>query len=237
MVEGLRDGAIKDLVEEYVPHGSVEEQWDIPALQKILESDWQLSVPIVQHIESAKQADDTDVLAMITEAARLSYEGKIATVGVGSWQPFERSVLLQVIDNQWREHLAALDHLRQGIHLRGYAQKNPKQEYKRESIELFSSMLQRIRDDLVKIVLTVKVESPEQVALAEQEASASHLQNVSYVHESLDDQPEGGQVLAQELSSDDSQSTVRNFGPKVGRNDPCPCGSGKKYKQCHGRLS
>jgi len=237
MVEGLRDGAIKDLVEEYVPHGSVEEQWDIPALQKILESDWQLSVPIVQHIESAKQADDTDVLAMITEAARLSYEGKIATVGVGSWQPFERSVLLQVIDNQWREHLAALDHLRQGIHLRGYAQKNPKQEYKRESIELFSSMLQRIRDDLVKIVLTVKVESPEQVALAEQEAFASHLQNVSYVHESLDDQPEGGQVLAQELSSDDSQSTFRNFGPKVGRNDPCPCGSGKKYKQCHGRLS
>ena len=237
MVEGLRDGAIKDLVEEYVPEGSVEEQWDLPALQKILESDWQLSVPIVQQIESAKQADQSDVVTWVTDAARAAYEGKIATVGIHSWQPFERSVLLQVIDNQWREHLAALDHLRQGIHLRGYAQKNPKQEYKREAIELFSSMLRRIRDDLAKIVLTVKVESPEQVALAEQEASASHLQNVSYVHENLDAEPDRGQPLEQDLSSDDSQSTIRNFAPKVGRNDPCPCGSGKKFKQCHGKLS
>ncbi len=237
MVEGLRDGAIKDLVEEYVPEGSVEEQWDLPALQKILESDWQLSVPIVQQIESAKQADESDVLAWVIDAARTAYEGKIATVGIDSWQPFERSVLLQVIDNQWREHLAALDHLRQGIHLRGYAQKNPKQEYKREAIELFSSMLQRIRDDLAKIVLTVKVESPEQVALAEQEASASHLKNVSFVHTNLDDEPDREQPLAQGMPSDEGQSTVRHVAPKVGRNDPCPCGSGKKYKQCHGKLS
>jgi hypothetical protein len=111
------------------------------------------------------------------------------------------------------------------------------QEYKREAIELFSSMLRRIRDDLAKIVLTVKVESPEQVALAEQEAAASHLQNVSYVHDSLDDEPNRGQSLSQDLTSLDSQSTIRNLAPKVGRNDPCPCGSGKKYKQCHGKLS
>lgn len=236
MVDSLRDGAIKDLVEMYVPEGSVEDQWDLPALQKILESDWQLNVSIVEKIESAKTADDSDVLTWVTEAARVAYQNKIETVGINSWQPFERSVLLQVIDNHWREHLAALDHLRQGIHLRGYAQKNPKQEYKREAIQLFSMMLQRIRDDLAKIVLTVKVESPEQVAQAEQEAAASHVKNVSYTHADFD---EGSEVVAppQNFVETESQSTVRNFAPKVGRNDPCPCGSGKKYKQCHGKLN
>ncbi len=236
MVDSLRDGAIKDLVEMYVPEGSVEDQWDLPALQKILESDWQLNIPIVDQIESSKKADDSDVLVWVTEAARLAYKNKIETVGINSWQPFERSVLLQVIDNHWREHLAALDHLRQGIHLRGYAQKNPKQEYKREAIQLFSLMLQRIRDDLAKIVLTVKVESPEQVAQAEHEAAASHVKNVSYTHADFD---EGSEAAAppQNLVEAESQSTVRNFGLKVGRNDPCPCGSGKKYKQCHGKLN
>lgn len=236
----LRDGAIKDLVEEFVPEGSVEEQWDLTGLQKVLEADWQLNVPLVEKIESAKQADDQDVLNWVTEAARLSYESKVATVGENAWKPFERSVLLQVIDNHWREHLAALDHLRQGIHLRGYAQKNPKQEYKREAIELFSFMLKRIRNDLAKIILTVKVESPEQIAQAEQEASASHVHNVNYVHDDFDEAQadvEASKVNLSEVTDDASQGTIRNFGPKVGRNDPCPCGSGKKYKQCHGRLS
>lgn len=238
MAVNMRDGAIKELVEEHIPPGSVHEQWDLAGLEKVLAADWQLKLPLSDMFESDPQADDNTVLQWVLDAARQSYDNKIATVGLASWQPFERSVLLQVIDNHWREHLAALDHLRQGIHLRGYAQKNPKQEYKREAIELFSLMLQRIRNDLAKIVLTVKVESPEQVAQAEQEALASHVQNVSYVHADFDENhAEVAPSTPTGVATDPTQGTVRNLGPKVGRNDPCPCGSGKKFKQCHGRLN
>ena len=160
-------------------------------------------------------------------AARDAYQAKVDQVGTESWSQFERSIMLQAIDTHWREHLSALDYLRQGIHLRGYAQKNPKQEYKREAFELFSGMLDRIRDDVVRVLMTVRVQSSEQVEQAEAEAAQPHVQNVQYHHSDYDE------ALAQS-ESDDGAQPVRNALPKVGRNDPCPCGSGKKYKKCHG---
>jgi len=154
-------------------------------------------------------------------------------VGTEMWGQFERSILLQSIDTHWREHLAMLDHLRQGIHLRGYAQKNPKQEYKREAFELFSGMLDRIRNDVVKVLMTVRVQSAEQVEQVEQDAAQSHVQNVQYHHSDYDEALASANAAAGQQAA---AATVRNVVPRVGRNDPCPCGSGKKYKQCHGKL-
>ena len=241
-VADLRDGALTGLVREFVPEGSVEEQWDLPGLQAVLNADWQLEIPVVETVESAKEFDDDDLVKLVCDKGREIYEQKVEQVGEENWRSFERSVMLQVMDNHWREHLAALDHLRQGIHLRGYAQKNPKQEYKREAIELFSEMLQRIRDDVAKLVLTVRVKGREDVEAAEQEAAKAHVQNVQYHHSGYDE------ALAEPASANRSSSAgaehdtvaaaspVRNAGPKVGRNEPCPCGSGKKFKHCHGKL-
>ena len=245
-IYSLRDGALTDLTHEFVPEGSVEEQWDLTALQNVLESDWKLDVPIVQTVENATEFGEEDIVDLVVKAGQSAYESKIATVGEETWRPFERSVMLQVIDNHWREHLSALDHLRQGIHLRGYAQKNPKQEYKREAIQLFSLMLQRVRDDVSKLLLTVKVQGREEVEAAEREAEKAHVQNVQYHHSDFDE------ALAEPASNKRASSaaaehagasgaaaaatTARNPYPKVGRNEPCPCGSGKKFKHCHGKL-
>ncbi|AWB34267.1 preprotein translocase subunit SecA [Orrella marina] len=236
----LRDGALTDLVRHYVPAGSVEEQWDLPGLQAVLEADWQIQLPIVETVEKAKEFDDDDLVKMVVEAGKAAYDSKIEQVGEETWRPFERSVFLQVIDNHWREHLAALDHLRQGIHLRGYAQKNPKQEYKREAIELFSHMLQRIRDDVTKLMLTVRVKSPEQVQEAEQQAEQSHVQNVQYHHSDYDDalaEPASAQRASTAQAEHSANQAASAVGQKVGRNEPCPCGSGKKFKHCHGKLA
>ncbi|MFW8565192.1 preprotein translocase subunit SecA [Orrella sp. 11846] len=232
----LREGALTDLVHEYVPPGSIDEQWDLDGLQAVLESDWQLQVNF-DALKTAKTIEEEEVLELVLEAGKAAYDSKVEQVGEETWRPFERSVFLQVVDTQWREHLAALDHLRQGIHLRGYAQKDPKQEYKREAIELFSFMLQRIRDDVTKLLLTVRVQSPEAVQEAERENEKPHTQNVQFSHASFDealgDQPlqpdtqEGADLLA------DAQAGK----VKISRNAACPCGSGKKYKHCHGKLA
>ena len=234
-IHSLRDGTFSDLVHKFVPQDSVEEQWDIDALQLSLESDWQLSVPLAELVKQSKSFTDEDVLERVLLAARQAYEQKIETVGAESWANFERSIMLQVIDSQWREHLSALDHLRQGIHLRGYAQKNPKQEYKREAFELFSDMLDRVRDDAIKVLMTVRIQSAEEVQQAEQDAAqAAQNQQVEYQHSEY--QEGGEQPAAVPAPASDHPGTVRNMMPKVGRNEPCPCGSGKKYKQCHGQL-
>lgn len=241
-IASLREGALTDVVREFVPEGSVEEQWDLAALQKVLEADWQLNVPVVNTVESASEFGEEDIVELVVKAGQAAYEGKIAVVGENTWHPFERSVMLQVIDNHWREHLAALDHLRQGIHLRGYAQKNPKQEYKREAVELFSLMLQRVRDDVSKLLLTVKVQSRQEVEEAEREAEKQHVQNVQYHHSDYDEalaEPASAKRASSAAAehSTAAASTVRNPYAKVGRNEPCPCGSGKKFKHCHGKLA
>ena len=146
--------------------------------------------------------------------------------------------MLQVMDSQWREHLSALDHLRQGIHLRGYAQKNPKQEYKREAFELFSGMLDRVRDDVIRVLMTVRIQTQEEVEQAEREAErAAQMQNVQYQHTDYAEAPAEDTQSESRAVAEEHPGTLRNVAPKIGRNDPCPCGSGKKYKHCHGQLS
>jgi preprotein translocase subunit SecA len=234
-VAGLTDAAVAEVFHVHVPPGSVEEQWDIPGLQQTLAADWQLQLPLTDMLEQEPDLTDEDLLERVLAAAREAYAAKIAQVGDEPWAQFERSIMLQAIDAHWREHLSALDYLRQGIHLRGYAQKNPKQEYKREAFELFSNMLDRIRNDVVRVLLTVRVQSPEQLREAEdegeEESDVLNEPGVQFQH------PDPEAALAAAIAPAAAVPLPAGAVPRVGRNDPCPCGSGKKYKHCHGKLT
>jgi preprotein translocase subunit SecA len=225
----LRASTMTDVVRTYVPAESVEEQWDLPALEKVLREEWQVDVKLTEQVEKSDAVTDEDLVEKVVTAADAAFQVKLDAVGAEQFAPFMRMILLQSIDQHWREHLAALDYLRQGIHLRGYAQKNPKQEYKREAFELFSQLLDVVKMDVTRILMTVRIQSQEEVAQAATaiETKAEHLSNVTYTHPAED-----GSVV-QETDA----ATVAAAVPKVGRNDPCPCGSGKKYKHCHGRLA
>jgi preprotein translocase subunit SecA len=228
-IDALRDGTLADLVHQFVPEGSVEEQWDLPALERALREEWSVDVPVSSWVSDAESIDGEEIVERVQAAARAVFEGKVALVGEENFTQFERMVLLQTIDSQWRDHISALDYLRQGIHLRGYAQKQPKQEYKREAFQLFGQLLDSVKADVTRILMNVRVQSPEQVSEAAQqiEARAEHLSNVTYTAPT-----ETGEA---ETTLD--SSTVAQALPRVGRNDPCPCGSGKKYKHCHGALT
>ena len=228
-ITNLRKSAMTGVVRTWVPAESVEEQWDLPALEKTLAEEWQVPVALAALVEKSDSINDDDVLDQVVKAADAVFEAKLALVGVEQFNPFMRMVLLQAIDSHWREHLAALDYLRQGIHLRGYAQKNPKQEYKREAFELFSQLLDVVKMEVTRLLLTVRIQSQEQVTQAAEalELQASQVGNVTYTHPNED-----GSV-----SQETDPSTVPAEVPRVGRNDPCPCGSGKKYKACHGQLA
>jgi preprotein translocase subunit SecA len=233
-ISSLREGCFTDLTRQYVPMESVEEQWEIAALENVLRDEWQLDVPLRAEVSAATAISDDDVLEKVVAAAHAAFSAKVETVGEENFVQFERMVLLQSIDTHWREHLSALDYLRQGIHLRGYAQKQPKQEYKREAFELFGQLLDSVKNEVTKTLMTVKVQSGEQLGQAaeDMEARAENIANVTYTAPS-----ETGEV--QVMSGLDAQG--RPLAPglfdRVGRNDPCPCGSGKKYKACHGKLS
>ncbi|QYG09608.1 preprotein translocase subunit SecA [Janthinobacterium sp. PAMC25594] len=239
MIGSLRHGVFTDLVHEYVPHESVEEQWDIKGLENTLSSEWQLDLPLQQMLEADSTLTDEEILEKVLLAADAVYQSKIDIVGKESFNGFERNVMLQSVDSHWREHLAALDHLRQGIHLRGYAQKNPKQEYKREAFELFGQMLDMIKNDVTKHVMTVRIQSREEVDAAEQAMQQSHVENVHYQHAEFDPNAAPEELLAPVAggNTDNVDDMSVSMGVKVGRNDPCPCGSGKKYKACHGKLA
>jgi preprotein translocase subunit SecA len=228
-IASLRKSAMEDVVRTYVPAESVEEQWDLPALEKTLADEWHLEVPLAKQVEASDAITDEDIVEQVAKSADELFAAKLAIVGEEQFNPFMRMVLLQSIDTHWREHLAALDYLRQGIHLRGYAQKNPKQEYKREAFELFAQLLDVVKLEVTRLLLTVRIQSQEQVAEAAEaiEERASQVSNVTYTHPNED-----GSV-----SEEADVATLAQQVPKVGRNDPCPCGSGKKYKQCHGRLA
>ena len=228
-IASLRHGALTDVVRTFVPAESVEEQWDLEGLEKALREEWQIDLPLKAEVEKSEAITDEDIVEKVLAAADALYQSKVERVGREQFVQFERMVLLQSLDSHWREHLAALDYLRQGIHLRGYAQKNPKQEYKREAFELFAQMLDAVKMEVTRLLLTVRIQSEEQVAQAAEaiEDRAEHISNVTYTHPNDD-----GSV-----ASETDPSTVRQQVPKVGRNDPCPCGSGKKYKHCHGRLT
>jgi preprotein translocase subunit SecA len=230
-IRNMIDGQIEDTVRLSIPPESVEEQWDIPALMSSLAADYQVAAPVDEWLKTEPELSDENVRDRVREVAKKQYDGKLELVGPEMFHKFERNLMLQTVDQHWREHLAALDHLRQGIHLRGYAQKNPKQEYKREAFELFSDMLDRIKQDVVKIVLTVQVRSEQDVQAVEEPAPVS---NVRYQHADYE------QALAPAPDDPPPATSPPPFtraGQKVGRNDMCPCGSGKKYKHCHGRLA
>ncbi len=228
-IAGLREGCFTDLVRQFVPHESVEEQWDIAGLQRAMAQEWQIELPLAQEVEKADAITDEDILDQVIAAAHAAFQAKLDRVGLDQFTPFMRVVLLQNIDSHWREHLAALDYLRQGIHLRGYAQKQPKQEYKREAFELFGQLLDAVKNEVTRVLMTVKIESTEQIEQAANalEERAESLHNVTYSAPN-----ESG---AAELTPD--LTTFAEQVPAVGRNEPCPCGSGKKYKHCHGRLA
>jgi len=234
----LRQGVFTDLFRLYVPEGSMEEQWELDALQEALSREWQIDWSVKAALEAEPELSDDDLLGRLLDKVDQMYQAKLDLIGVEAFSGFERSVMLQSMDTHWREHLAALDHLRQGIHLRGYAQKNPKQEYKREAFQLFAQMLDLIRNDVVRVIMTVRVQSQDEIAAAEQQLSQSHLENVSYQHADFDPSASPEELLAPpSLDEPRGAGTITNAMPKVGRNDPCPCGSGKKYKQCHGKLA
>ncbi|MFZ2297938.1 MAG: preprotein translocase subunit SecA [Aquabacterium sp.] len=228
-IANLRKGALTDVVRTFVPANSLEEQWDLVSLEKVLAEEWQITVDLVKWVEGATSVEDADVLNRVLEAGNQAYEAKTAIVGKEQFAGYERMVLLQSIDTHWREHLSALDYLRQGIHLRGYAQKNPKQEYKREAFELFGQLLAVVKMDVTRTLLTVRIQSQEEAALAAQaiEQQGEHLSNITYTHPDEDGKP---------VTEADPTSVAAEL-PRVGRNDPCPCGSGQKYKNCHGKLA
>jgi len=234
-ITSLREGCFADLVRQYVPVESVEEQWDIAGLEKVLADDWQLPLALQQQVSAASAITDDDLLETVTTQANTAFAAKVAQVGDGNFTQFERMVLLQSIDTHWREHLSSLDYLRQGIHLRGYAQKQPKQEYKREAFELFGQLLDSVKNEVTKLLMTVKIQSSEQLeqAAVDMEQRAESIANVTYTAPT-----ETGEVQ----STVDPATVGQTPGPfsavpRVGRNEPCPCGSGKKYKQCHGKLA
>ena len=226
-ITALREGSFTDLVRQYVPEETVEEQWDLVGLERVLNDEWQIQLPLREKVAAATAITDEEILAMVLTAANTAFKVKLDAVGVENFVPFERVVLLQSIDTHWREHLSSLDYLRQGIHLRGYAQKQPKQEYKREAFELFGQLLDSVKNEVTRVLMNVKIESSEQISEAAQvlEERAENISNVTYT--APDEQ---GQVQTQA----EFKSTL--LAP-VGRNEPCPCGSGKKYKFCHGKLA
>ncbi len=233
-ITNLRKSAMTDVVRTYVPAESLEEQWDLDGLEKTLREEWQLEIPLKAEVDKSDTMTDEDIVEKVVTAADEMFAAKVEIVGAEQFTPFMRMVLLQSIDSHWREHLAALDYLRQGIHLRGYAQKNPKQEYKREAFELFSQLLDLVKLEVTRLLMTVRIQSQEQVAEAAEaiEERASQLSNVTYTHPNED-----GSVSEEAGPATVVAEMPPSQVPRAGRNDPCPCGSGKKFKQCHGRLA
>jgi preprotein translocase subunit SecA len=235
LVANLRDDVLRTLCGLYVPHESMEEQWDLVGLENVLASDWSLTVDLQKWVEGAESVDDSEIVEHVLQAAKEAYDAKVELCGRESFAGFERSVLLYSLDTHWREHLAALDHLRQGIHLRGYAQKDPKQEYRREAFELYGELLGVIKNDVVKSIMTVQIRSASELDQASESINEdlAKLSDVKYQHA----EAEAAISNAPEMGELELTPAPLRAGPKVGRNDPCPCGSGKKYKNCCGALA
>ncbi|MBN9331543.1 MAG: preprotein translocase subunit SecA [Comamonas sp. SCN 67-35] len=232
MIAAMRDACITDVVRLYVPAQSVEEQWDLAGLEKDLAANWQLNLPLVHEVQASEILSEEDIVEKVVTAARESFDAKVALVGKENFHQFERAVLLQSLDTSWRDHLTALDYLRQGIHLRSYAQVQPKQEYKRESFEMFRQLLDHIRNEVTRVMMTVQVQSQQQVEEAAEAVNARN-ESVSNVTYSAPTETGEAAVTAAATGAGAAAAAV----PRVGRNDPCPCGSGKKYKHCHGKLA
>ncbi|MGO9444436.1 MAG: preprotein translocase subunit SecA [Thiobacillaceae bacterium] len=229
-INAMRHDVINTVTDTYIAPDSMEEQWDVEGAEKAIEAEFGVSLPLRKWLSDDKTLDEKGLRSKVCAEADVAYAAKEAVVGSEVLRHFEKAVMLQSVDSHWREHLAALDQLRQGIHLRGYAQKNPKQEYKREAFELFSAMLDAIKIEVTRVTTTVQIRTEEDVEAVEQYESPI---NVQYQHADPD------VALAQAALPEAVAiaATLESHVPKVGRNEPCPCGSGKKYKHCHGRLN
>ena len=228
-IQAMREDVLISMIATHIPPNSVEELWDVPSLERELKAETGLEIPLQKMLEDNPDLHEETLRDRIIEAANSAYVDKESLASADVMRQFERSVMLQSLDNHWREHLAALDHLRQGIHLRSYAQKNPKQEYKREAFELFEGLLNAVKSEVTKVTMLVQVKNEADVEAVEKPVE---VENVQYQHADYDE------ALANPVDAEqtNAQPIVRE-GVKVGRNDPCPCGSGKKFKQCHGVLS
>jgi len=235
-IKAIRADVVNAVIDSYIPPGSLDEQWDIPGLVESIESEFGSRLEIQEWLDTDHDLHEETLRIRILEELERIYDAKEELAGAQTMRHFEKAVMLQVLDKSWKEHLAAMDYLRQGINLRGYAQKDPKQEYKREAFEMFSSMLEQIKAEIVGIVSKVQVRTESDVAAVD-EQRRNHDMHVQYRHD--DASALGGEEGAAEATPEQTASEqpfVRD-GRKIGRNEPCPCGSGKKYKQCHGKLS
>ncbi|HET9114387.1 MAG TPA: SEC-C metal-binding domain-containing protein, partial [Burkholderiales bacterium] len=227
-ISAMRADVLRSVIAEYIVPGSMAEQWDVAGLERALSGEFQLDMPVQQWLDEDSKLDEQGLYERVIATADSLYKSKIEAVGASGMHHFERAIMLQNIDTNWREHLSALDHLRQGIHLRGYAQKNPKQEYKREAFDLFSAMLETIKREVTEISLAVQLRSEADAETIEAPAVPV---NIEYHHAGYDEVLGGAETAASA-----AHTPVRSH-KDVGRNDPCPCGSGKKYKYCHGKLN
>ncbi|MGL6537376.1 preprotein translocase subunit SecA [Aeromonas hydrophila] len=228
----IRDDVYGAIIDEYIPPQSLEEMWDVPGLEARLKSDFALDLPLQQWLAEDDKLYEEKLRERILDEATKLYAHKEELVGKEVLRNFEKAVMLQTLDGLWKEHLAAMDHLRQGIHLRGYAQKNPKQEYKRESFDLFTQMLETLKRDVVSILSRVQVQERDVEAMEEQQRQQAEAAPRTYTHAVADNQ-----LADDEAQAEAAPVTFVRDEQKVGRNDPCPCGSGKKYKHCHGQLT
>ena len=230
-IKGIRADVVNNVINEFIPPQSLEEQWDVSGLEAALEHEFAQTMPVQQWLDSDTELHEEPLRKRMLDELETAYQAKEAQAGGEVLRHFEKAVMLQVLDTQWKEHLAAMDYLRQGIHLRGYAQKNPKQEYKREAFEMFGELLDRIKHEVVAVISKVQVQSQSDVdAVDEQRRSQG---NMEFQHADISAMSESGVDAEQD---EQAEPFVRD-GRKVGRNEPCPCGSGKKFKQCHGKLS
>lgn len=233
-IDSIRDDVIEDSISEYIPPNSMVEQWDIEGLEKALVTEFALPVPVSQWLEEDKSLYEETLRQRIKQVVIDAYKEKTEQVGADRMRQVEKQIMLQILDHQWKEHLATMDHLRQGIHLRGYAQKNPKQEYKRESFELFKQLLEDIKHETIRFLSHAQFVNDDEVKRMEEQARAqAQAQSLQFEHDQAS-------ALAPEKPEKADEEQAKPFvrdGQKVGRNDPCPCGSGKKYKQCHGKLA
>ncbi len=234
-IRQIREDVVNKAIDSFIPPMSVEEQWDVPGLERQLEAEFAVALPLTQWLEDDKGLHEESLRQRIVDSVQSAYDAKAAEVGEGMRQ-LEKQIMLQVLDTLWKEHLATMDQLRQGIHLRAYANKNPKQEYKRESFELFQNLLERLKYEVVRFLSHVQVQRRDEAeAIERQRREEAARQQLAFEHAQASAVPSSDQPDAADEAADKPETVVRDA-PKVGRNDPCPCGSGKKYKQCHGKL-
>ncbi|MDD1649139.1 MAG: SEC-C domain-containing protein, partial [Methylococcaceae bacterium] len=234
-IDAAREDAVAAMFGQYIPPQTLEEQWDVKGLEEALEHDVGAHLTIQQWLDEDSHLDEDRLRQRITERLAEIYQAKAEAIGPKVMRHFEKTVMLQVLDDSWKEHLAAMDHLRQGIHLRGYAQKDPKQEYKKEAFEMFTSMLDVIKHEVIGIVSKVQVRSDDEVTQMEEQNRAPVTMQYQHAEVSAlgEEEPDAGE---QPAGTPPPAKPYTREGVKVGRNDPCPCGSGKKYKVCHGKL-